>query len=684
VCASIAYNHPVGGDVGDIFTGADNACSVLRNLLQDGSTLAVANGAYDFGVACAHDPTLLPLVFKAYDENRVFDVLIATQLAAIAEGTLGQDPRTGGKLKDPATGKQSDRYSLAIVCDLILDRRDAKKNDFWRKRYAILEKVPFERWPEDAKQYPLDDARNTVDCAVALIEGAHSGKFRNLHNLPEQCRAAWALHLACIWGLRTEKEAVEAFAARSEEKFKAAQEKFKAFGLIDAEGKANGKEVKRRAAIAYGASGVCSVCGGSGSVTSPKSGADVICKASAGGCDGTGLDIASAQGLPRTDSGGVAADRDTLKESGDDVLEEYGDVSETRKLLETYLPYLRQGTERPINPISNVLVASGRTSYDGLVQLMPRGGGVRDTFVPRPGYYFCSIDYNALELATLAQCQLWICGQSTLAEVLNGGLDPHSHFASAMIGMPYDEFVKQMKAGDKKLKNYRQAAKPPNFGFPGGMGAATLVLQQRRVGEKNGGVRFCKALEGAEVCGIEKVTEWKRKQIPPTCKRCIELAEELRSHWFRQWPEMKEYFAFVNANVNSYGEETQFVSERVRGGLDFCNGANTFFQGLAADGAKFAFYNVSRECYLDRSSPMYGSRPVIFVHDEIFSEIPIAIAHEAATRMTEVMISSMKKYVPDVKIGAAPALCKRWLKDAEAKYVDGRLVPWEPEPKKEG
>jgi hypothetical protein len=80
---------------------------------------------------------------------------------------------------------------------------------------------------------------------------------------------------------------------------------------------------------------------------------------------------------------------------------------------------------------------------------------------------------------------------------------------------------------------------------------------------------------------------------------------------------------------------------------------------------------------------LYGSRPVVFAHDEVIAEVPVSTAHEAAHRLTTVMIEASKPYLPNVRMNAAPALMRRWLKDAEAKYVDGRLVPWEPE-KKEG
>jgi hypothetical protein len=35
----------------------------------------------------------------------------------------------------------------------------------------------------------------------------------------------------------------------------------------------------------------------------------------------------------------------------------------------------------------------------------------------------------------------------------------------------------------------------------------------------------------------------------------------------------------------------------------------------------------------------------------------------------------MSEYIPDIQIAAEPVAMRRWLKGAEAVYVDGRLVP---------
>jgi DNA polymerase I-like protein with 3'-5' exonuclease and polymerase domains len=134
-------------------------------------------------------------------------------------------------------------------------------------------------------------------------------------------------------------------------------------------------------------------------------------------------------------------------------------------------------------------------------------------------------------------------------------------------------------------------------------------------------------------------------------------------------------------------------SGRVRGGCFFTAACNTIFQGRAADGAKRAGWYLAQECYLGYGklwpddgrarSPLYGSRPVLFVHDEFILEVPKATAHEATLRQSEVMIAGMKEVVPDVKVGTEYAIARRWYKGAGAAYDENkRLVPWEPKEKK--
>jgi DNA polymerase I-like protein with 3'-5' exonuclease and polymerase domains len=138
----------------------------------------------------------------------------------------------------------------------------------------------------------------------------------------------------------------------------------------------------------------------------------------------------------------------------------------------------------------------------------------------------------------------------------------------------------------------------------------------------------------------------------------------------------------VSQQVDQNGYIEQFVSKRRRGIDRAPAAANSFFQGLASEGAKRAVVQLTKEMYVDQSSPLYGSRLTVFAHDESIIDIPdigTQFVHDAATRQAAVMIEGMKSVVPDVAIKAEPALMRYWYKKAEPVFNDaGLLVPWEP------
>jgi DNA polymerase I len=590
-----------------------------------------ANIAYDWCCVLAVRPDLLPLIWKAYEEERVFDVLIAGTLDAIYDGRL----REGELFAKDGTKIQKGRYSLETVVKDYLGRGDAKRNDRWRKSYALLEHLPISEWPEDARQYPIDDAVNTLEASEMQIKVCN-----NLHDLPRQAHAAFCAHLGAIWGLRTDPERVKAFKAEVDEHLKVTQAYGVEHGLMKPKWKGrkpnkyidgyskDTKVIKERVFKAY-------------------------------------------DGLPpTTDGGDVSMSRETLEDSGDPVLEKFAEGSKWEK-LKTYADTLAATTGLPMNVVCNILLSTGRASYEGLIQLMPRKGGVRECFVPRPGHVWSSVDYAAVEMSTLAQVCLWTVGYSTLADAINDGKDPHCILGGDLVGITYEEFLARKK---EFADNVRFGAKAGNFGYAGMMGEAAFVVAQKKQG-----FSVCKWLDKSSVCGSEKVRVWKRDLDAPLCKRCCEVAAIIRPAYVNRWTEIKPYWNWVQANLGHTGQLEQFVSKRIRGGLSGPAGANTLFQGLAADGAKSALRAMTKEMYLDRQSPLFGSRLMIFAHDETIIEIPEEKAHEAAHRQAEIMVEHMHKYTPDVKIKAEPALMRRWHKQAEAVYSNGRLVPWEPE-----
>ncbi len=143
---------------------------------------------------------------------------------------------------------------------------------------------------------------------------------------------------------------------------------------------------------------------------------------------------------------------------------------------------------------------------------------------------------------------------------------------------------------------------------------------------------------------------------------------------------MPEYFNWIQRQLEISDEVTSFVSGRVRGGVSAPQAANNFFSSLAADMAKWVLRKMTRECYLEElGSPLYGSRVVMFMHDETIIEYP-ENNHAAPERQAEIHREAGKIYCPDVPVKAEPAAMKTWWKDAATVRDDqGRLQVWWPE-----
>lgn len=732
VCASYA------GPDGEYLLSADEARDVFRTLLKGDDVVVCANAPYDFGVMAAdaerRGEDLMPLVIDKHHRGQVHDVLIGCALDCIYNGWYSRkgwiDPRTQAPIRKP-DGSDAKRFSLEIALDVTLGRKDAKVRDFWRERYALLEPVPIADWPDDAREYPVDDARNTLAIACAqhglLPRGdGITREIGNLAGMPRETRAALGLHLGAVWGMRTDHRWLERLAARVEELharrtadfgeffkrehergcFRKAAKRGAAAPEIPEDcvstcdfGKEDGPLVRRMVALAYGATGSCPACGGSGRRMNLKGTSEVSClpRSFPGEktCDGTGLDLASAPALPKTEGGGVSASRDTLKESADERLSAYGD-DEFEKVRTTYVPYLRKGAHHPLCLDPNVLVSSFRTSYYGPFQQMPQAGEARVSFVARDGWYFSSCDYSGIELCTLSQVYLWLFRASPMADVINATGDPgslHDEFgAKEILGITLDEFRRRKKLKEQFITDVRNLAKRCNFGLGGGMGAYKFVLTCRREattmtgpdGTAYKGLRPC-LIFGARRCGEVKVTQWGKMTGPPTCRKCIETVVPIIESWVRRW-QMQRYFDYMTANADGLAQVLLPFAGAIRGGVGFTDGANGHFQGLAAILAKVALWQVTRECYALEDSVLYRTTRVPgFVHDELVSETMARVAHKTAPRVAALMVQAANEgfdwhppVVPDVKVKVDPALSRRLVKAMEPAYdAAGDLIPWE-------
>lgn len=408
VCGSIGWVTGGPGTEGRLLDREDALEAFTRALTDPDIVLVGANIAFDLAVYVVEEAKRgrdrMSIIFDAFVEQRVYDIQIAEALHAIAEGCLGKDPRTGGELINPETGRRG-RYSLSMCVDLVLGRQDAKANDEWRLRYGELDGVPIELWPAAARDYPVDDARNTIEVGAAqcgllpktvpyhnwsgsacadcgatrlgtgcVIHRAH----RNLHDLADQVWTSFVLHLGALYGFRVNQDwvdVIERHYLRSRKKYSAP---FVEIGLLREDLTENRALLKKMIAIAHGASEPCATCAGTGKVQSPKAkimrcrecrgkqGAVEHCAACGGvgkyrdpkhlvvchvgdpddpdaktkTCDGTGLVL--DDDVPRSEKEGISYGKDTCHESGDDTLIGYGDYLEDQK-IPTYIAFLRRG-----------------------------------------------------------------------------------------------------------------------------------------------------------------------------------------------------------------------------------------------------------------------------------------------------------------------------------------------------
>ena len=661
-------------------------------MLETADRTVAHNAPFDWGVMCNEFPELLPIHAALMEEGSIADSRVREQLWAIATNNFSFDDRT--RLKDPPF---SLTYCVRARLNIDLGtkattRADGTKTDpdAWRLRYSELDGVPVAQWPQAAIDYAVDDAvwayKLYVDQAQPLLlpAGEVVKEDGYLVNELEQTAASWALHMMACHGVYTELPKVQDFH----------KEVTRLVEIAESAGQRAGFMVINRCKHCDGTGMkspeiTCGYCLGKNHETMLGDGSYGFFKngkAKQPAAPKTKTKKARLQALvdeayggnpPMTERPKDASDKwkpqistssETLEGSGHPLLEKYAEGSFAIKLLQTYYPILLRGVDTPITSSPRVLVRSGRTSWaKPNFQNPPQKGGFRDCFVPRKGKVFASIDYSALEMCTLAQVCLSLFGFSRMAESINAGRDLHCGFAGQVLrsrgfDLTDDDVERILGKGlyegqlphkdhpyYAECKKARQEAKAGNFGFPGGLGVAAFV-------------KFAKG-SGVTLS--------------------FNQADALRKAWFERWEEMRPYFDMISdATDNSIdGRFTvrQLGSNRLRGGCSYTSGANTWFQGLAADGAKAAMWELYKACYIDHTSPLYGVRMWAFIHDEFLFEGPEETAHIWAPVASDLMVKAMKKYCPDVAIGAEPALMYRWLKDAEPVYDNtGKLIPWTP------
>jgi DNA polymerase-1 len=622
---SVCWAHDNGDGDPKLYL-PDEALSTIRTILRSGDMWVNHHLTFDAAIACVEAPDLLPLVFDAFETGQMRCTMIREQLIRIARGE-GRFVTVADDEEDDRTERT--RFDLASTSWRWL-RHFVKKKDTWRLRYRELYGVPLDQWPQEAKDYPLEDARVTrrvYEAQQGYIDYYHKGALPD--EIPQHTYA-WALKLVSLWGVRTEREAVERLKTKLTKRQADAIAELLPAGIFRVGGtKKAPKFVKTMTVIR-----------------------DRVVNAYA----------ELGEPVPLTKGGAVSTATKTLREAGvkDTTLKTLADALGAMKLLSSFVPVLESGTEAPICADYNVLVESGRVSCrnPNMTQL-PRGlveynedGSVkatyypRESFIARNGKAWVSVDFEMAELVAQGQMSLDLVGFSVLAEQINAGKKPILSFAGKLCGLSYEETIAAYKAGDKTVKRRRQDSKGAMYGLPGGMRAKKLWQTMVAAGND-----------------IE-----------------LQEARSLEDAWRAEYPEFPQFFRYVQSQVGrEYGDTgtiVQLRSGRIRGGVDYPAACNTFFQGLVADAAKLALKWIVRECYLVPSSPLFGARVVAFVHDEVIAECAIPKVHAVGYRVAELMKKAAKVFMPDMKMEAEPAAMLRWTKESFARFNDaGELVP---------
>lgn len=604
---------------------------------------------YDMGVILARFPRLVTPIFRAYRDGRVLDLRLAQKLADIS----------AGEHEAPRHCLHGRPYTLEAIVWRHL-RREMDKHTH-RLRYGEYRELPLEAWPASAREYPITDARYTLDAFLAVVR-----KYGEVAtgDLVRQTQHALALHLVTCWGIRTDVDLATKIRDGARARHDELGRRLLAAGLLRQD---KHKVVKPQQPIRD------LVLWASKETRVPfaltKTGSDKEKKGETFDRE----DYIAADAETCEDYAALLAPTHPAKAS---LLESFAEYSSLGTRLTNQFPYLLRGE---IHSKFESLRETGRTSSgggDGLerddgtkikggynTQNTPQGDpdglvlGERECFVPRPGYVFGDNDYSGLEACTGAQMCVDQYGFSHMADVLRAPPpynDVHNDFAAVILGCSVDDVIRGKKAQERRYVIGRDVAKQCNFGLGGGMGK----------------VRF--------------VSTCKKKGVVIT----IDEAARYKRLWTGRWTEYDRHFAWAKSLTGSFEAPKRariqlLRVKRWRGGLKYAELCNTPFQSLGADTAKDALFDVIQEMY-DPScgSVLFGSRVVNFVHDQIISEFPIFRAHACAMRQTEVMNAAGRRWLPDCPAHTAPTLAARWSKSARetwsgGKPGEGELVTWE-------
>lgn len=700
VCLSYAMRLPDGS----LSTGLvlrEEGIRLFRSWLEDPRVVLIAhNAAFDAAVFCAEDTSLVPLVFEAIADHRMRCTARRQEVVDVAAG-MRKFRRKHGK-------PSKTTYALVDLLRLYFEEvRD--KTDTWQLRYGLLDGVPIAEWPPEAVSYAVDDSVDALRIYDAQTAAMMTYFGAELPNQAEQQQASWALHLMSMWGLRAERKATEHFISSCQREIAKMEDALGDTELL--------KKNRRTGQLERTDSGT------------PSRNMKAITERVRASLTRMGLPVPMTDPSSKFPDGQIRTNTDTLLLTDDAQLHALAASLTFAKHLGQWGPSVAAACLRPVCSRYTTLMENGRVSCGGSegqegsnITNPPRKGDVRECFIPRAGWVDCSSDADTVELRALAYACLHFVGYSRMADVLKkqaeaGGPDLHVTLAAGIAGISVEEAHALHLADDAEFANTRQLAKHVNFALAGGAGAQMFVIMAHGFGicltqswatadeaRATAAARTRSGQRPSDVSPVfsdgpdgKTVTRWVLVDAE------LARAEELRGIWFETWPEMRPYFRVIGDMVREQeGTIRQLVSGRVRGDCRFTAAANSFFSGLVADAMKDCCWVLAYECYTGRCwwcrgkggreksaaedaagypnppygpcsrcdgtgrSPLHGSRPSKFLHDEPILQHPEWDDLRArCERQENTVVWCLEKWMPGIPFSSSYVVTRRWFKGAK-------------------
>lgn len=604
----------------------------IVELLDRCDLLVGANIPFDTGVLLSHRPDVAERIWQLYDELKVLDV------------------QTAARLRDIQSSGWCTQYSLQALVARFLGVQLEK--DEWRLRYAELESIPFEQWPQGA----IDYAKADVETTARLLLDGH---VPDLHQVRVQTRTRMWLSLCSAAGLRTDPEGVRWLKKQVALQLAEDEVVLQRYGFLRWNKTRAAWSVKKKEFQQFVVD-LCEQC---------------------------------EESVVRTDKGNVKLTEDAIGHLAHEAIPAYLNWTKQTSLSAT-IEHLSAGMREPIHTHYTNPLTTGRTSSSKPnIQNQRRARGARECFVPsRPGKCFLAIDWSGQELHAWAQVCINMGIESHMAQLLNERADVHTYLGAKIYNT--DEATLRARSDFKEV---RTLGKVGNFGFQGSMvpymlrfwaraayGLDLSEVQANELHEIWGTQAFPEAAEYfARMGRLFGFTGLEARDLVLDDALCKEVYGRRRSDQSLFTQNLRALKKFIRKN-NVRATVIQDVTKRIRAKCTFTQACNTKFQGLAADANTHVGWLLTNEVQNDKYSPLYQQPIVAFVHDEFIFECDKSVVDDVRVRAEQIMTDAINPmFFPDVPVRVESTAMDRWSKSAAPKYEAGKIIvdtiaiPWE-------